>query len=58
MDELIKIIMHLNLDWDDLIREAEIIEDYGEYLHVSLMGYSADDIRKAADTLFPEKRLL
>jgi len=58
MDMLLNIITHLNLDWNDLVREVELIEECGEYLHVSLMNYSADEIRKAADKLFPKKRLL
>lgn len=32
----------------ELIEEAEFVEEYGEYLHMSLMDYRPDTLRKMA----------
>ena len=31
--------------------EAECVEEYGEWMHVSLMGDSADSLREAAERM-------
>ena len=30
---------------DELITEAECLEEYGEYVHMELLGYSSKEIR-------------
>ena len=30
---------------DELITEAECLEEYGEYVHMKLLGFSAKEIR-------------
>lgn len=30
---------------DELITEAECLEEYGEYVHMELLGFSAKEIR-------------
>ncbi|MBQ6835410.1 MAG: hypothetical protein IJO55_13490, partial [Lachnospiraceae bacterium] len=37
-----------NFTRDQLIIEAETLEEYGEYLHVELMGYSPEELRASA----------
>ena len=39
---------HSNFTRDQLIIEAETLEECGEYLHVELMGYSPEELRAAA----------
>ena len=39
---------HSNFTRDQLIIEAETLEECGEYLHVELMGYSPKELRAAA----------
>lgn len=34
---------------DELIIEAETLEECGEYLHYDLMGYTPDELRKMAE---------
>lgn len=46
--ELDEIIARCRITKDDLYMEAECVEEYGEWIHMSLMGYSADDLREAA----------
>lgn len=41
--ELDEIIVRCCITKDDLYMEAECVEEYGEWIHMSLMGYSADD---------------
>ena len=36
---------------DQLIQEAECVEEYGEWQHILLLGYSADMLRNAAEKL-------
>lgn len=36
---------------DELIQEAECLEEYGEYLHIPLMGYSPEELRAYAKSL-------
>ena len=49
--EIIKRAKKLNLSKDDLIQEAELVEDCGEWYHISLMGFSADEIKLAANNM-------
>jgi hypothetical protein len=51
LDELLSIIKRCNMDKNDVIQEAELIEECGEYYHVSLIGYSAEELRTAANTM-------
>ena len=48
MDELMKIVKVHGFTRDDLIQEAELVEEYGEWERIPLMGYSADELREAA----------
>jgi hypothetical protein len=50
-EEIIKIAQRCGLNRDDLIIEAETVEECGEYLHMSLLGYSPEDLRSAASEL-------
>lgn len=34
---------------DELLAEAECLEEYGEYIHMSLIGYSVEELRKFAE---------
>lgn len=34
---------------DELLMEAETVEDCGEWLHMSLMGYKPEDLRRLAE---------
>ncbi len=49
--DIIKIARSLLLTKDDLIIEAETLEEYGEYNHIQLIGYTPSDLRDAADEL-------
>ncbi len=51
MDELLRLVTKMHLNKDDLIMEAETLENYGEYLHISLMGFSADMFRALAERM-------
>lgn len=51
MEELMEQIEKMRLTRDDVILEAECLEEYGEYIHMSLMGYSVKALRKAADLM-------
>lgn len=33
---------------DELIMEAETLEETGEYLHMALIGYTSEELRQAA----------
>lgn len=55
MEKMIKMIKRIGLSSDDLLIEAETLEECGEYLHGVLMGYPANEIRKAAEILRAEK---
>ena len=48
MDELIAKIKKLKLSKDDVIMEAETVEEYGEWLHPSLMEYGYKELMTAA----------
>lgn len=51
LNELLSIIKRCNISKDDVIREAELVEEYGEWYHMSLMGYSETELRQAADAM-------
>ena len=51
MEELMEQIEKMRLTRDDVILEAECLEEYDEYIHLSLMGYSVEILRKAADLM-------
>ena len=36
---------------DELIQEAECLEEYGEYLHIPLMDFTAEELRAYAESL-------
>ena len=50
-EEIIKIAQRCGLNRDDLITEAETVEECGEYLHMSLLGYRPEDLRAAAEQM-------
>ena len=41
--------MALKYGYNDLIAEAECVEEYGEWLHMSLLGYNEDLLREMAE---------
>ena len=41
----------LNLTKDDLLQEANLVEDEGSWYHMSFLGYSAEELRKVAELL-------
>lgn len=47
--EVVRIARRCRLTKDDLIQEAELVEDEGAWLHMSLLGYSAGTLMKAAE---------
>ncbi len=51
MDELMKIVKDRGFTRNDLIQEAECVEECGEWIHMSLLGFSADELRKAAERI-------
>lgn len=48
MNELMDKIKRLGLTKDEVIAEAECVDEYGEWLHMALMGYSYDELMAAA----------
>ena len=51
MDELMRIAKEHHFTADQLIQEAECVEEYGEWQHILLLGYSADMLRNAAEKI-------
>ena len=51
MEELLGIIKKLNMDRDDVIMEAECVEEYGSWIHMELMWYTAEQLFEAADMM-------
>ena len=47
MDELMRIVKEHHFTADQLIQE----EEYGEWQHMLLLGYSADMLRNAAEKI-------
>ena len=57
LNGLIAIIKKHKYSKDDLIVEAESLENYGENVHCSLFGYSASEIREAIHVLDGRKEI-
>lgn len=51
MEELIKIAKKHGLTRDDLLSEADTVEECGEWLHMCLLGYSPEELREAAEQM-------
>ena len=51
MDELMRIVKEHHFTADQLIQEAECVEEYGDWQHMLLLGYSADMLRNAAEKI-------
>lgn len=51
MEELLRIIKKLGLSKDEVIQEAECVEEYEEWIHIRLLGYSAKMLRQAAELI-------
>ncbi len=51
MEELKRIVNRYHMTKDDLIMEAELVENEGEYIHIGLMGFSPAMMRSLADTM-------
>ena len=51
MDNLMNIIKRLHMTKDEVIQEAELVEETGEYLHISLIGYCPETLREAASKM-------
>ena len=47
--EVVRIARQCHLTRDDLIREAELVEEYREWYNMSLMGYFEDELKAAAE---------
>ena len=47
-NELDQIIKDLNLSKSDVAMEAEAVEEYSEWIHMDLMGYSSEELYEAA----------
>lgn len=46
--EIIRIAKSLNMDKNDLLRESETIDEYGEYEHMELIGFNSKEIAQAS----------
>ncbi len=49
MEELKKIIDRYHLTKDDLLQNAELLEEEGSYLNMCLLGFSVEELRQAAE---------
>ncbi len=49
--KLMNTIKKLELTKDDVIQEAELIEECGEWLHTDLIGYNSFDLYTAAEAM-------
>ncbi len=49
LKEVITLAKKRGLSKDDLIQEAELMEEYGENYHMCFMGYDPDTLREAAE---------
>ncbi|MCD8109040.1 MAG: hypothetical protein LUE14_02925 [Clostridiales bacterium] len=50
-DKLLRDSRQMGLHSSDLIREAKNIDRYGAWAYMSLLGYTAEEVRKAAAIL-------
>lgn len=51
MNELLSIIKKLGLSKDEVLQEAECVEEYQEWIHMDLIGYSAEELRQVAELI-------
>lgn len=51
MNELLSIIKKLGLSKDEILQEAECVEEYQEWIHMDLIGYSAEKLRQVAELI-------
>lgn len=51
MNELLSIIKKLGLSKDEVLQEAECVEEYQEWIHMDLIGYSAIELRQVAELI-------
>lgn len=49
--EAYRISTKLHLSKEDLLMEAELVENEGEWLHISLMGYDSSVLQKVAEMM-------
>lgn len=56
VERILEIAKKAQLTSDDLFLEAECVEEYGEWSHLSLMGYSAEDLSEAARVMLEMQR--
>ncbi len=49
--DILEIAKRLRLSKNDLITESECVSEYGEYYHMSLMGFSSQQLWDAANLL-------
>lgn len=54
--EIYDIAKKENFTSDDLISEAECVEEYYEWIHLSLLGYTSKSLRATADILRKERK--
>lgn len=51
MKELLSLIKKLGLSKDEVLQEAECVEEYEEWIHMDLIGYSAEELRQVAELI-------
>lgn len=51
INEIIRIAKKLGMTKNDLITEAECVSEYGEYYHMSLIGFSSSQLWDAAQMI-------
>lgn len=51
MNELLSIIKKLGLSKDEILQEAECVEEYQEWIHMDLIGYSAEELRQVGELI-------
>lgn len=50
--EILRIAKKLHMTHDDLVLDAELVEDEGSYLHLQLMSYTTEDLKRAAKSYY------
>lgn len=51
-DAILNIAKRLHITHNDLVLEAELVENEGSYLHMQLMGHTAEDLKCAAKSYY------
>ena len=51
MKELLSIIKKLGVRKDEILQEAECVEEYQEWIHMDLIGYSAEELRQVGELI-------